>query len=162
MSRKPRKCLPGPTEEETWIPRRKSTIPSQLEKNHVVSPSSQDEALARHSVSREVPRFILKFETVFGKLRETPKVPWHTGLHPIFWNLLYYTEESLSLQRADWKHFPAMLYLGAKKWGEDRLSGTLDPYAAVQIHHSCFYLLYRWVHSENFFNREMFSKQEEH
>ena len=31
--------------------------------------------LARHSVSREVPRFILKFETVFGKLHETPKVP---------------------------------------------------------------------------------------
>ena len=64
-----------PTEEEAWIPRRKSTIPSQLEKNHVVSPSSQDEAFARHSVSREVPRFILKFETVFGKLREIPKFP---------------------------------------------------------------------------------------
>ena len=44
-------------------------------KNHMVSPSSQDEALARHSVSREVPRFILKFETVFGKLREIPKFP---------------------------------------------------------------------------------------
>ena len=34
--------------------------------------------LARHSVSREVPRFILKFETVFGKLRipSTWSSPW--------------------------------------------------------------------------------------
>src|SRR5574340_1075989 len=33
-----------------------SRIPPQLEKNHVVPPSSQDEALSRYSVSGEVPR----------------------------------------------------------------------------------------------------------
>ena len=33
-----------------------SRIPPQLEKNHVVPSSSQHEALARHSVSKEVPR----------------------------------------------------------------------------------------------------------
>ena len=31
-------------------------IPPQLEKNHVVPPSSQDEALSRYSVSGQVPR----------------------------------------------------------------------------------------------------------
>ena len=36
--------------------RRNSRIPPQLEKNHVVPSSSQHEALARHSVSKEVPR----------------------------------------------------------------------------------------------------------
>ena len=36
--------------------RSNSRIPPQLEKNHVVPPSSQDEALSRYSVSGEVPR----------------------------------------------------------------------------------------------------------
>ena len=40
-------------EEERAFPTR---IPPQLEKNHVGPPSSQDEALSRYSVSREVPR----------------------------------------------------------------------------------------------------------
>ena len=31
----------------------------RVEKNHVVPPSSKDEALARYSVSREVPRSVL-------------------------------------------------------------------------------------------------------
>ena len=35
--------FPGPTQEASWIPRRNSRIPPQLEKNHVVAPSSQDE-----------------------------------------------------------------------------------------------------------------------
>ena len=39
-----------------------SRIPPQLEKNDVVPPSSKDEALARYSVSREVPRSVLKSE----------------------------------------------------------------------------------------------------
>ena len=39
-------------------------IPPQLEKNHVVPNSSQEEALARHGVSREVPCSALKGETV--------------------------------------------------------------------------------------------------
>src|SRR5574337_1346694 len=48
--------FPGPTQEASRIPRRNSRIPPQLEKNHVVPPSSQDEALSRYSVSGEVPR----------------------------------------------------------------------------------------------------------
>ena len=48
--------FPGPTQEASWIPSRNSWIPPQLEKNHVVPPSSQDEALSRYSVSGEVPR----------------------------------------------------------------------------------------------------------
>ena len=52
-----------------------SRIPPQLEKNHVAPPSSQDEALGRYSVSREVPRSILKYKTVLGTLDATPKVP---------------------------------------------------------------------------------------
>ena len=41
-------------------------IVEQLEKNDVVPTSSQDEALARYSVSREVPYSVLKWETVLG------------------------------------------------------------------------------------------------
>src|SRR5574337_1263390 len=40
--------FPGPTQEASRIPRRNSRIPPQLEKNHVVPPSSQDEALSRY------------------------------------------------------------------------------------------------------------------
>ena len=50
-------------------------------KNLVVPPSSQDEALARYSVSREVSHSVLKFETLLGTLDVTPKVPRHTGLN---------------------------------------------------------------------------------
>ena len=39
-------------------------MPPQLEKNHVVPTSWQDEALARDGVSREVPCSTLKGETV--------------------------------------------------------------------------------------------------
>ena len=46
----------------------------------MVPSSSQDEALARYSVSREVPRSVLTFETVLGTLDATPKVPQHAGL----------------------------------------------------------------------------------
>ena len=47
----------------------------QLKKNDVVPTSSQDEALARYSVSREVPCSVLKWETVLGSLDATSKVP---------------------------------------------------------------------------------------
>ena len=50
-------------------------IPPQLKKNHVVPPSSKDEALARNSVSREVPRSVLKSEKLLGTLDATPKFP---------------------------------------------------------------------------------------
>ena len=36
------------------------------------------EALARYSVSREVPRSVLKSEKLLGTLDATPKVPRHT------------------------------------------------------------------------------------
>ena len=52
-----------------------SRIQTQLEKNDVVPTSSQDEALARYSVSREVPCSVLKWETVLDSLDATPKVP---------------------------------------------------------------------------------------
>ena len=72
--------FPGPVEEEAWIPGCNSRIPPQLKKNHVVPPSSKDEALARYSVSREVPRSVLKSEKLLGTLDATPKVPRHTSL----------------------------------------------------------------------------------
>ena len=50
-------------------------MPPQLEKNHVVPTSSQDEALARDGVSREVPCSALKGETVPDSLPATPKSP---------------------------------------------------------------------------------------
>src|SRR5574340_491728 len=55
------------------MPRRNSRIPPQLEKNHVVPPSSQDEALSRYSVSGEVPREELEVETVLGTLDAPPQ-----------------------------------------------------------------------------------------
>ena len=42
--------------------------------------SSQYEALARYSVSREVLRSVLKSEKLLGTLDATPKVPRHTSL----------------------------------------------------------------------------------
>src|SRR5574338_703425 len=62
------------------MPRRNSRIPLQLEKIHVVPPSSQDEALSRYSVSGEVPLEELEFETVLVTLDATHKVPRHPGL----------------------------------------------------------------------------------
>src|SRR5574338_1201 len=62
------------------MPRRNSRIPLQLEKIHVVPRSSQDEALSRYSVSGEVPRYVLEFETVLVTLDATHKVPRHPGL----------------------------------------------------------------------------------
>ena len=44
------------TESWLWLRSWNSRIPLQLEKIHVVPPSSQDEALSRYSVSGEVPR----------------------------------------------------------------------------------------------------------
>ena len=57
-----------------------SRIQTQLAKNDVVPTSSQDEALARYSVSREVPCSVLKCETVLCTLDATPNVPGHAGL----------------------------------------------------------------------------------
>ena len=50
-------------------------MPPQLEKNHVVPTSWQDEALVRHGVSREVPCSALKGETVPDSLPAAPKSP---------------------------------------------------------------------------------------
>ena len=46
----------------------------------MVLPSSQDEALARYSVSKDVPRSVLKCEMLLFTLDVTPKVPQHTVL----------------------------------------------------------------------------------
>ena len=59
---------------ESW------TVKKAYKKNHVAPPSSKDEALARYSVSREVPRSVLKSEKLLGTLDATPKVPRHTSL----------------------------------------------------------------------------------
>ena len=50
-----------------------SRMPPQLEKNHVVPTSWQDEALARDGVSREVPCSTLKGEKDPASLHATPK-----------------------------------------------------------------------------------------
>ena len=55
------------------IPLRNPRIPPQLEKRDVVPPSSQDEALAPYSVSREVPCSVLKCETVLAPLMRPQK-----------------------------------------------------------------------------------------
>ena len=52
----------------------------QLEKKHLVPLSSQDEALARYSFSRKVPRSVLKCKTILDTLDVTPKVPRNIGL----------------------------------------------------------------------------------
>ena len=44
-------------------------------KKHEVPQSSQDEALSRYSISREVPRSVLKVERVLETLDVTIKVP---------------------------------------------------------------------------------------
>ena len=66
--------FPGPTQEETCIPRCNSRILPQLEKKHVGPPSALDEALAHYSVSREDPGSVLNCETVLGTLDATRKV----------------------------------------------------------------------------------------
>ena len=52
----------------------------QLEKNHVVPTAWQDEAPSRCSVLREIPRSLLKFESVLETLDGTQNVPRHTIL----------------------------------------------------------------------------------
>ena len=73
------------TRMEDWAfqgqPKRKPEIPVVFEnpdatrEKRRVPTSSQDEALARYSISREVPCSVLKWETVLGSLVATPKVP---------------------------------------------------------------------------------------
>src|SRR5574339_38616 len=64
---------PAVTREQSPAFRRHSRIPPRLGKNHVVPPSSQDEALSRYSVSGEVPREELEVETVLGTLDAPPQ-----------------------------------------------------------------------------------------
>ena len=71
--------LPWAKIVEARIPGHNLRIPPQLEKKHVVPTSSQDEAVACYSVSKEVPCSALKCETVPDTLRATPKVPRHAG-----------------------------------------------------------------------------------
>ena len=72
--------FPVQTQEASRVPLRNLRIPQQLKKNHEVPPSSRDEALSQCSISRKIPRFLLKFEMVPDTLDATQKVPQHTGL----------------------------------------------------------------------------------
>lgn len=76
-----------------------------------------------------------------------------TWLLDIMWqeNVFNLLSEYLMITQCDIK--------GSKKGGEDWLPGPLDPYATVQIHRSCFYLLYRWVHSENYLTEICFQSK---
>ena len=56
----------------------------QLEKNDVVPTSSQDEALARYSVSREVPCSVLKWKWYLAPLMRPLKFPETPG--SLEWN----------------------------------------------------------------------------
>ena len=67
VSRRKESLITGPQQENMYI------APPQLEKNHVGPPSSQDEALARSSVSREVPRSVLKCKTILAPLMRPQK-----------------------------------------------------------------------------------------
>ena len=61
-------------------------MPPQLEKTHVVPTSWQDEALARHGVSREAPCSALKGETVPDSLPvENPMDggAWYAAVHGV-------------------------------------------------------------------------------
>ena len=52
----------------------------ELERQAEFHSSTQDEALARYSFSRKVPRSVLKCETILDTLDVTPKVPQNIGL----------------------------------------------------------------------------------
>ena len=71
--------FPGPTQEASWIPRRNSRIPPQLEKNHVVPPSSKDEALSRYSVSGEAHVRNWRSKRYLAPLMRPHKVPRGNG-----------------------------------------------------------------------------------
>ena len=98
-------AFPGPTREAPWVPHHNLRISSQLEKNHEVSPSSQDGALSSCSVSRETPHSLLKFETVLDTLDATQKVPRHT--------ILTREEHRVSRQNLFWAPSPLLI----STWG---------------------------------------------
>ena len=66
--------LPWANMRGILVPRLNSRIPPQLEKNHEIPLSLQDEALSLYSVSREVPRSIWKVETLLDTLDATQNV----------------------------------------------------------------------------------------
>ena len=88
--------LPWAKIVEAGIPGHNLRIPPQLEKKHVVPPSSQDEALSRYSVSREVPHSVWnskrylaplmrpkKFPNIPVSLEKNTKVPGTTSSEPL-------------------------------------------------------------------------------
>ena len=60
---------------------RNPQIPAKPRGKPRILPSTQDEALSHCSVSREIPRSLLKLETVLNTLHETPEVPRLTRPH---------------------------------------------------------------------------------
>ena len=85
-------------------------MPPQLEKNHVVPTSWQDEALARDGVSREVPCSALKGEMVPDSLAAPgeaggasmpsfpPKNHLSSTTYPAQWPMVHMLWEPISLQ----------------------------------------------------------------
>src|SRR5574337_1947402 len=84
--------FPGPTQEASRIPRRNSRIPPQLQKNHVVPPSSQEDRKStrlnssHHSISYAVFCLKKKNQPVtqrppqpHARRDPPPKAPLHPG-----------------------------------------------------------------------------------
>src|SRR5574341_426945 len=72
--------FPGPTQEASRIPRRNSRIPPQLEKNHVVPPSSQDEAFPATASHEKSHVRNWRSKRYLAPLIRPHKVPRHPGL----------------------------------------------------------------------------------
>ena len=81
--------------------RRNSRIPLQLKKNQEVPPSSRVEAVSHCSISREIPRSLLKFATVLDTLDATQIVPWLTSLTR--------EEHRVSWHNLNWGPFPLLI-----------------------------------------------------
>ena len=111
--------FPGATWEAPWVPRCNSRIPQQLEKDHKVPSSLPDEALSHCSVSREIPRSLLNFETLLDTLDTTQKVPRHTSLtveeHRVSWHNFIWAPSPLLIWHDGrlpffvWKGIPTFL-----------------------------------------------------
>ena len=99
----------------------------QLKKNHESLPSTQDEALSHCSVSREIPRSLLKLETVLNTLHETPEVPRLTRPHsrgtlsfPAHLNLSPFAPPHLDLRLEPQGSSPVLTWISGFLWSFNR------------------------------------------
>ena len=106
--------VPGATQGAPWVPRHNSRIPMQLKKNHEVPPLSWGEAPSRWSLSREISRSLLKFETVLNTRDATQKVSRHTGLtreeHQVSRHYLIWAPSPLLISK--WGSIPLLFLEG--------------------------------------------------